>query len=103
MRIILVIVALVYASACAPEDPAAKELRYADIACREWVKQRLKAPTTATFPVEGRVRKTSVTDFTVESHVDSQNAFGAMLRMQYVCRGRHSDDNWSLVDIKFSN
>jgi hypothetical protein len=74
-------------------------------ACQDWVRVRLKAPRTAEFqelreaqiewiPNEG----TGV--FKVTSYVDSQNGFGAMLRMPYTCTAMTTDDkNFNLASL----
>lgn len=72
---------------------------------QEFVKKRLKAPSTADFPWihDGAVRKSECGVFSVTSYVDAQNAFGAMLRTQYRATVKHvGNDNWQLVDIAFS-
>ena len=71
----------------------------AEVACKQFVRERLKSPSTAEFPrpvtenlYESRWR--------VEGVVDSQNGFGAMVRTQYTCEvHRTSDDVWNLVDL----
>jgi hypothetical protein len=55
----------------------------ATASCEGFVKERLKAPSTAKFSnevtgVNGRL-------YTVTGDVDAQNSFGAMLRSKYNC------------------
>lgn len=54
------------------------------IVSRDFVKQRLKSPSSAEFDesTNGVVQLNDST-FMVSSHVDSQNSFGAMLRSEY--------------------
>ena len=55
----------------------------------EFVKQRLKSPSTAKFPgtFEKRDYITKVSDdkYIIDAWVDSQNGFGAMVRSKYHC------------------
>jgi hypothetical protein len=55
--------------------------------CRQFVRDRLKAPTTAKFASysENKVTDGGGGRYTVVAHVDAQNAFGAMLRNAYTC------------------
>lgn len=50
-----------------------------------FVKKQLKAPSTAKFPYinEASVLREGKCGFRVESYVDAQNSFGAMLRTYY--------------------
>lgn len=56
---------------------------------KEYVKQNLKAPSTAEFsgsflsPFDGWEMQQSGTTYKVKSYVDSQNSFGAMVRTQF--------------------
>ena len=61
--------------------------RFAFFACEDFVKDRLKAPSTADFPnaFSDDVNITGVNPFTVRSHVDAENGFGAKLRMGFTC------------------
>lgn len=56
----------------------------------DYVKQVLKAPSTAKFPGDGFLNygedwtlNKSGTDYSVKSYVDSQNSFGAMIRSNF--------------------
>ena len=71
------------------------------IECKDFVKARLKAPSTAKFPwFEYDATADDNGNWLVKSHVDSQNSFGAMLRMQYLCTVRHLGDNrWKLISL----
>jgi len=89
-------------SGCQPSDPAEAEGRHAAIACREWVKQRLKSPATAAFPVEISARKTHLDIFELDSHVDSQNSFGAQIRTRFTCEVDHAGGQWRLVRLDLS-
>jgi len=71
---------------------------------QKFIKERLKSPGSAEFP--------SITDsdvvithkgggrFTVKAYVDSQNAFGALLRTRYTCEIRDNGDRtWALLSM----
>lgn len=63
-------------------------------ACRSFVQDRLKAPSTAKFPVSPlAVRVAGPATWDIRGYVDAQNAFGAMLRNDYRCsvsfEGKH--------------
>ena len=55
----------------------------------DYVKQRLKSPSTAKFPKSSEKRnyitKVSDDEYIIEAWVDSQNGFGAMIRSSYSC------------------
>ena len=55
------------------------------LAARRAVQERLKAPSTASFPEDTvRITKPSRDIYTVMGKVDSQNSFGAMMRTSYI-------------------
>lgn len=76
---------------------------------QEFAKKYLKAPSTAEFPswydqTTNVVQKPgSFTKYTINSYVDAQNAFGAMIREYYVCEVEYikTRDTWRLIDFKF--
>ena len=61
---------------------------------QEFVKQRLKAPSTADFQnaYNAEVVKESGTTYFISSYVDAENSFGAKLRMNYKCRVEFTND-----------
>lgn len=70
----------------------------AQSACEDFVKGRLKAPGTADF--SNTQSQETATGWTVTGAVDSENSFGASLRMTYTCKVTYSgDSNWKLQDI----
>jgi len=78
--------------------------RDAALSARRFVKQRLKSPSTAEFPPTSTatVKKTPNGTYIVSSYVDSQNAFGATLRSNWVAEIRYlSGNRVELVDIQF--
>ncbi|MCW8811019.1 MAG: hypothetical protein OQJ93_01955 [Ignavibacteriaceae bacterium] len=75
---------------------------------KQFVEDKLKAPSTAEFPYYND-RNVSVikvngttNQYIVKGYVDSQNSFGAMIRTRYICTVRHKyDSTWELVDLQF--
>lgn len=71
---------------------------------QKFVRQNLKAPTTALFPsstFDNCMTTQSGVTWRVRSFVDAQNSFGAMIRSDYNVEMRYSpsSDTWALVDI----
>lgn len=80
------------------------------IQCKDYVKDRLKAPSSADFPfLADRITKVSDNHYIVESHVEAQNAFGVKLRSDYYCDielvGEYSGSkkNWNLIGLKLAD
>ena len=74
--------------------------------CKSFVKDRLKAPSTAKFrnffQDDGEVSVSGYGDgpYTVISSVDSQNGFGAQIRSSFTCTVTNtSGDSWHLDSI----
>jgi hypothetical protein len=81
------------------------------IICEDFVKERLIAPTTAKFPgvrdadiwTLGKESGKYENAFHVESYVDSQNSFGAMIRSFYTCDVNYvGNDEWKLLDLEIN-
>ena len=70
----------------------------AQVACKDFVRDRLKAPATAEF---SNLRHAGAgTDWTFTGAVDAQNGFGAMLRMNWSCSIRlEGGDTWRLRSL----
>lgn len=72
----------------------------ARLMCREFVEERLKAPSTAKFD---RRSETAMHHgggrYAVTGTVDAQNAFGATIRSRYGCELHYSRGKWYLDDI----
>lgn len=66
------------------------------IAAQHVIRDRLKAPATATFGGEDIEREGDT--YRVNGWVDAQNTFGAMLRSRFVVRMRYVDGGWDLVE-----
>lgn len=115
MRMAIIVAALVLLAGCGePMTPAERDasnrreqcesLTGANLIVREFVKDRLVAPTKAKF---APYRESSVAptggecEFTVSSYVDGQNAFGATVRTRYfaVVKYNPDADRWFLVQL----
>lgn len=88
--IIAIAVIIGIASSIAANNPANKAERdrenapiYAEIACKDAVESRLKAPSTAKF-VDVQSSGSGST-FKVVGSVDAENGFGAMVRSNFSC------------------
>lgn len=69
---------------------------------QEFVKEQLKAPSTAEFPwyEDSYVEDLGGGRFRVSAHVDAQNTFGAMIRSKYTCVLNSADgERWILESI----
>lgn len=75
-------------------------------ACKEFVRTRLKAPTTATWrdPTGNQVTYTGLNDgpYIVRASVDAENSFGVPLRQNYECTVTRdpTTGGFRLVDLK---
>lgn len=66
-------------------------------ACRDFVKDRLKTPSTAKFSNEEWSK--SGDRFTITAAVDAENSFGATVRSNYTCEVRLVGSTWKLVNL----
>ena len=76
---------------------------WAAIMCQRFVRNRLKAPSTAKFQPSRNAtsRKTGDARYVVTSYVDAQNSFGATLRSTWMCDIEYTGgQNWSLRDLE---
>lgn len=76
----------------------------AELACEDFVADRLKAPSTAEFTealVSTPLDSLDSSVFIVDGQVDGQNSFGAMIRNRYTCTVQLSPDRstWTLVSL----
>lgn len=104
-KIIVITVAVIFVlaiKACIKESPGQAKSRMesknereaknmvtkAFVYSKNCVREKLISPITAKFPYVDGSAVTKINDsiFTVSSHVDSQNSFGAMIRMNYKCK-----------------
>ena len=72
---------------------------------QEIVKNNLKSPASAVFPdyQESFVNELGKYEWRVETYVDAQNSFGAMLRTNFTIVVKHDRKNqkWSYSDFRF--
>jgi hypothetical protein len=89
------------------DEPDQEELEFGAFdVCTKFVKDRLKAPSTASFrnffedDGEVVVSGSGNGPYTVISSVDAENGFGANIRTNFVCEVRHTGGgNWRLVNL----
>lgn len=77
----------------------------AQVYAKEYIKQRLKAPSTAKWQDSADVAVAKIegskNKWLVQGYVDSQNSYGAMLRMQYwVTLRKSSNGTWSVIKLQ---
>lgn len=69
----------------------------------DFVKQRLKSPSTAKFPrlfeKNEHITDLGNGEYQIKSWVDSQNGFGAMIRSKWSCKIRFVDDKVQAENI----
>ena len=77
------------------------------IMMKDFVKQRLKAPSTAIFPEvlerdrDNHVRSLGDHKYHISSYVDAQNSFGAMMRTRFEGEIQQiSKDQWQLLSLQ---
>ncbi len=104
--------ALIY-SGITEKEPTNTETRPADspesiamakVMSEELVKQRLKSPSTAKFFDSPVIESLGAKVYSVKGYVDSQNSFGAMIRMKYkvVIKFNYvsgEKESWSLISF----
>lgn len=81
----------------------------ASVICQNHVDNHLTSPSTADHPWMGiEIFDHGKWRYTIRSHVDSQNAFGAVLRTNYLCKVTYNGEgeslrlsNWSLDALEF--
>lgn len=77
------------------------------IMMEDFVKQRLKSPKSADFPgvydnYESHIKYLGNQRYKIDSWVDSQNSFGAMIRTYFVGEIKQtSAKNWKLISLYF--
>lgn len=64
----------------------------ARLQCEDWLKEKLKAPSSAKFV--DTVVAGGPSAWTVSGEVDAENSFGAMIRAQWTCSIRLDGDYW---------
>lgn len=95
------VVALIAIAGCGGGDDESGKQYEAKDSCHEWVKERLKSPSTASF--SGDTVSGSNGDYTIAGAVDSQNSFGATVRSTWTCTIRLDGNTWrGSVDVQQS-
>lgn len=89
---------------CAEADPTEDAKYGAQSVCQDFVKKRLKAPSTADFSeTTANESTTNPGLWIVKGAVDAENSFGANLRNTYRCKVKPApdkgDDMWQLVNL----
>lgn len=70
--------------------------------CQDFIKDKLKAPSTAEFEVRNKNHIIDEGDntFTITMNVDAENSFGAMIRDTFYCRVHYTTgDQWILYSL----
>lgn len=70
----------------------------------DYVKQRLKSPSTAKFAnvLSANIEQLENQTYKIDSYVDSQNGFGAIIRTRYIGEVQQiSEDEWQLISLDF--
>lgn len=83
--------------------PRAPDEIDAAIACKNFVEDRLKSPSTAKFPlVASKARPLGTNKFALVSYVDSQNGFGVIIRTDFKCIVYYDVEKqlWELMQLK---
>lgn len=93
----VVVIALCAIGFLARPDTGGDAEYSAKIACRDFVKQRLKAPATADFTDE--VVNVDGQTYSVTGNVDAENSFGAKLRQTYTCVLEDAGSEWRLTAL----
>jgi len=83
-------------------EPATDSTAQLVATCREGVKARLKAPSTAQFSEESAAGM-SETRWKVSGVIDAQNGFGAMLRKRFSCQADRDGSGWKVYDVAFTD
>lgn len=102
MRLILTLLTTTVAlTACSSTPDDGRDEIGAGVMCEQFIEERLVSPGSAEFQPAGEyVVSGSGSEYVVSGHVDSDNAFGASLRSDFVCTIRdNGDDSWTLVDL----
>lgn len=113
--LVFIIIASILVYACSGDDepPEQKAARQSEKTCKDeisarvmaeqFVKARLKAPSTAKFSGYGETKTKYLGDckHVVVGYVDSQNSFGAQIRTQYgvTVKNEKGTDNWVLEEF----
>lgn len=80
-----------------------EERRIAWLDCRQAMKEKLKAPASAKFPLDPAswAWKAEGKNAWVEGYVDAQNTFGAFLRTRFACEFGWTGRGWALTSLAY--
>jgi hypothetical protein len=101
LALIIITLIAVYAIQHAGGTSTDSPLQGAFYACRTFVKDRLKAPSTATFRTyaESTVAEMGASEYLTSIVVDAENSFGAKIRSSYLCRVKRAGSSWQLLSL----
>lgn len=97
ISVLFMVGAVLITSGCGPTEPPVPGSRTsgAEYVAQEFIKQTLKAPSTAEFPDTEATYNAADDTYTVLGHVDAENSFGAKLRSLWTCTVKNMpDDSW---------
>jgi hypothetical protein len=106
--LIAIIVAIVATSGDGKSGDNRPGEHMAAIMCEDFVKDKLKSPGSAEFPgvMDSDYAKTTELSkkkpwkYRVDGHVDAQNGFGALVRIDYECSVSTKDnEDWTLDNL----
>lgn len=98
---VVLLVGMIIACGSAP-TPKEGDKYGAIVVCEDFVKDRLKAPSTAEFSEEEATLLAGT--WTVNGNVDAENTFGAKIRESFACVVKHTgNDNYHLVKLTMPN
>ena len=71
--------------------------------CQNFVLKKLKSPSSAKFPWDGKAHHLGTNKYALTSYVDSQNSFGANIRTHFKCivNKAPEQDSWALMQLTF--
>lgn len=82
------------------------EISMAYIMSQEFVTSKLKSPSTAKYPLSygNGSKRMKGQQYSINSYVDSQNGFGAMIRTNFIVVVEQYEENeWKLIDLQTWN
>ena len=99
---ILIFIFIAFASGDSDSSSSSEDL-LAYIYAEDFVKQRLKSPSTAkfagTFEKRDHITQVGDREYRISSYVDSQNGFGATIRSKWSCTIYFEGNNAKCKDL----
>ena len=99
--LIATVVTIIHYVTETPQKEVVTRVSEAD-ACQGFVKDKLKAPTTAEFGKSKTTINQNDGLHRVTGEVFSENSFGAKVRTYYVCEVQSTEDGWFPVSVEFA-